>query len=39
MRRLPARDWLFVALSRMIGLVTLPKGAAGALREPADGIQ
>jgi hypothetical protein len=35
----PFRDWHFIARSRMIGLVTLRKGAAGALREPADGIQ
>jgi hypothetical protein len=35
----PARGWLFVALSPMIGLCPYPKGAACAPREPGGRIQ
>jgi hypothetical protein len=38
-RRLLTWDWFFMALSQMPGLVTFQKATAGALREPADGIQ
>jgi len=38
-RRLPARDWLFVALFADDSLVTLRKDAAARYAKPADGIQ
>jgi hypothetical protein len=36
---LPVGQWIFIPLSRIIGLVILRNEGAGARRRPADGIQ